>query len=436
MMNYPGLDEKIRVNFFFDPKKRNSRSNSQNVCAHLGTLTYNGFNILKDGKIQRIRCSKCSKRFGKDIEMRNLLLYQQKIKKILYELFILKYPLTGVAIQWGIPQDKLSKFKKSVVSHVFQQNSEVIEQKLKALPRGVILGDETYIGTRGNSDTEIIFINDNYETLSIGIADEGDLKKSILGAFHKIPEVCREKLKVLITDGEPSYKAIAKIFGSKVIHVAQLHTQKQRGKVIISKYKKLGPHFLHYKISTHWKAFYRNKHELKFKWEIKFIKGKVQAKRGRPRKSDRSQNKNERWRQKLEKYHFDVFQKEGTAKIFVNFETNKLSMHAGAKKWMIQLLTPIFKIFKGKYITTNLMESKHSQVKRNGVRKKQRDREYGYNLYMLHTFLVEYGYIPFTNLTGRPLYRYLIKNNKKERMGYRIPEGKRISIQTVLSTYE
>ncbi|TKJ26799.1 MAG: hypothetical protein CEE42_04270 [Promethearchaeota archaeon Loki_b31] len=77
--------------------------------------------------------------------------------------------------------------------------------------------------------------------------------------------------------------------------------------MIISKYKKLGPHFLHYKIYTHWKAFYRNKHELKFNWEIKFIKGKVQAKRGRPRKSDTSQNKNERWRQKLEKYQSDSF---------------------------------------------------------------------------------------------------------------------------------
>jgi len=399
-------------------------------------LVYNGFNMVGNEKIHRIKCSKCGKRFGNDVEMWSLLLYQQKIKMILYELFLLKYPLTGVAKRWGITQEKLSQFKKSFVLEVFQQNSDLIGQKLKALPRGVILGDETYIGSRGNSDTEIIFINNNYETLSIGLADDGDLKKSILGAFHKIPEVCREKLKVLITDGEPSYKAIAKIFGSKVIHVAQLHTQKQRGEVIISKYKKLGPHFLHYKISTHWKAFYRNKHELKFKWEIKFIKGNVQVKRGRPRKSDRSQNKNKRWRQKLEKYQSDVFQKEGTAKIFVNFETNKLSMHAGAKKWMIQLLTPIFKIFKGKFITTNLMESKHSQVKRNGAGRKQRDREYGHKLYTLHTFLVEYGYIPFTNLTGRPLYRYLIKNNKKKRIGYRIPEGKRISIQTVLSAYE
>ena len=82
------------------------------------------------------------------------------------------------------------------------------------------------MGSRGNSDVEVIFINNEYETLSIGLVDEGDLKTSILEAFHKIPEACREKLKVLITDGEPSYKSIAKIFGSKVIRVAQLHTKK------------------------------------------------------------------------------------------------------------------------------------------------------------------------------------------------------------------
>ena len=265
MKNYPNLDDKIRINFFSGPKKRNSKSESQQICAHLGTITYNGFNTLEAERAHRIKCSKCEKRYGKDIEMRDLLLYQENIKMILYELFILNYPLTGVAIQWGIPQDKLSKFKKSFVLQVFQQNSEVIEQKLKALPRGVILGDETYKGERGNSDTEIVFINNDYETLSIGLADEGDLKNSILEAFHKIPEACREKLKVLITDGEPSYKAIAKIFGSKVIHVAQLHKHRQRGEIIISKYEKLGPHYLHYKIYTHWKVFYRNKYELKFK---------------------------------------------------------------------------------------------------------------------------------------------------------------------------
>ncbi len=379
---------------------------------------------------------KCGKRFGNDVNTWDLLSYQQKIKMILYELFILKYPLTGVAKRWGITQEKLSQFKKSFVSQVFQQNSELIEQKLKALPRGIMLGDETYLGSRGNSDVEIVFINNDFETLSTGSADEGDLKKSILEAFHKIPEACKKRVKILITDGEPSYKSIAKEFGNKVVHVVQFHNQKQRGEVIVSKYEKLGPHFLHYKIKTHWKAFYRNKHELKFKWEIKFVKGRIQAKRGRPRKSENSQNRNARWRQKLENYKSDSFEKEGTAKIFVNFETNKLSVRAGGKKWMIQMLTPIFKIFKGKHITTNLIESKHSQIKRNGAGKKQRDKEYGHQLFALQAFLVEYKYLPFTNLSGRPLYKYLMKDGKKKKIGYKIPENNRIFVQTVLSTYE
>ncbi len=435
-MSYPSLDGKMRINFFSGPKKQNSKSPSQYVCAHVGSTTWDGFNISEHKKDHRIQCSQCGKRFGKDLEMWNLLLYQEKIKKILYELFFYKYPLTGIATRWRIPQDKLSKFKKSFVLQVFQQNSTIIEQKIKKLPGGVILGDETYMGSRGNSHVEIVFINNDYEMLSIGPVEEGELKESILKAFHKIPEVCRNKLKILITDGEPSYKAIAKIFGSKVIHVAQLHNKDQLGEIIISRFKKLGPHFLYYKIYTHWKAFYHDKHELKFTWEIKFIKGSIQAKRGRPRNSDNIKNKNIKWRQKLESYQSDSFQKEGTAKIYVNFKTNKLSMRTGAKKWMLQMLSPIFKIFKEKHISTNKIESKHSQVKGNGTGKKQRDREYGHLLFTLHAFLVEYGYIPFTNLTGRPLYKYLMKDNKKKKVGYNLPESKQNSVQTVLSSYE
>ena len=436
MENYDGLDEKIRLNFFSVPKKRNSGSPPQEQCAHLGSITWDGFNMIRHEKNHRVQCSKCGKRFGKDVDMWNLLLYQEKIKKIVYELFVYKYPLTGVAKRWGIIQQKLSQFKKSFVTQVFQQNSEIIEQKIKDLPNGVMLGDETFLGSRGNSDIEIVFINNNYETLSIGTVTKGELKDSILKAFHKIPKPCRDKLKVLITDGEPSYKSIAKIFGGSVLHVVQFHNENQRGEVIISKYIKFGPHFLHYKIYTHWKAFYRNKHELKFKWEIKFIKGKVHKKRGRPRKEEAIKLKNAPWRQKLEMFQSGSFQKEGTAKIFVNFETNKLSMRAGAKKWMIQMLTPIFKIFRGKHITTNLIESKHSQVKGNGAGRKQRDKEYGHQLYMLHTFLVEYGYIPFTNLEGRPLYTYLIESSKKKKIGYKILENDRNYVQTVLSAYE
>ena len=292
------------------------------------------------------------------------------------------------------------------------------------------------MGSRGNSNVEVLFINNDYETLSTEPVREGELGESILKAFHKIPEACRKKLKILITDGESSYKAIAKIFGSKVIHVAQLHNESQRGEVVISKFKKLGPHFLHYKIYTHWKVFYRDKHELKFKWEIKFIKGKVQKKRGRPRKEESIKLKNAPWRQKLEAFQSDSFQKEGSAIIYVNFESNKLSMRAGAKKWMIQMLTPIFKIFKGIHITTNLIESKNSQIKGSGAGKKQRDEEYGHLLFTLHAFIVEYGYIPFTNLMGRPLYSYLMIEEKKKKKGYQIPEGKHTFTQTTLSEYE
>jgi hypothetical protein len=83
-----------------------------------------------------------------------------------------------------------------------------------------------------------------------------------------------------------------------------------------------------------------------------------------------------------------------------------------------------------------LIESKNSQVKGNGAAKKQRDAEYGHQLFTLHAFLVEFQYLPFTNLTGRPLYNYLMKDEKKKKIGYKIPEGKRILVQTVLSGYE
>ncbi|MHA1489294.1 MAG: hypothetical protein ACTSRI_06535 [Promethearchaeota archaeon] len=49
---------------------------------------------------------------------------------------------------------------------------------------------------------------------------------------------------------------------------------------------------------------------------------------------------------------------------------------------------------------------------------------------------MEYGYIPLTNLAGRPLYSYLIKKSTKKRIGYGILEGKRTFVQTVLSANE
>lgn len=380
-------------------------------------------------------CSKCGKRFGNDLLMWNLLEYQQVIKKIIYELFFFKNPLKGVAIKRGIPPEMLSRFKKSFVSQVYQQNEKIIEHKQKPLARGVMFADETFMGSRGNSNVEIMVINLDYDVLSTNPVKKKALRKSIEDAFYKIPPETRKKLKYLITDGEPSYESIPKIFGGGIVHLAQFHAHNKRGEITVNCFKKLGPHFLHYKILTHWKAFYHDKHELKFKWEIKLIKGRVQAKRGRPRRNVSPQQNLPKWRQKLNNFNSPAFQKEGTAKLYVNFKTNKLSMRAGSRKWMIRMLTPFFIIFKGKCVTTNLMESKNAQVKGNGAQRKQQDPVYGHQLFALHAFIVDNDYIPFTNVAGRPLYKYLMKEQKKKEIGYRLPEGKQNYVQTVLGSF-
>jgi len=79
MTNYPNLDDKIRINFFSSPKKRNSKLNSQIICANIGSFVYGGFNDLNHKNRHRIKSTKCGKRFGNDVEVWNLLLYQQKL---------------------------------------------------------------------------------------------------------------------------------------------------------------------------------------------------------------------------------------------------------------------------------------------------------------------------------------------------------------------
>ncbi len=65
-----------------------------------------------------------------------------------------------------------------------------------------------------------------------------------------------------------------------------------------------------------------------------------------------------------------------------------------------------------------------------------KDKEYGHQLSALHAFLVEHEYLPFTNLYGRPLYKYLMMDIKKKEGGYRILEGDSKSVQTVLCAFE
>ena len=54
MIVYPNLDEKIPINFFSGPKKRNSKSTSQIMCAHVSSLVWDGFNSVSSEKDHRV----------------------------------------------------------------------------------------------------------------------------------------------------------------------------------------------------------------------------------------------------------------------------------------------------------------------------------------------------------------------------------------------
>ncbi len=50
-----------------------------------------------------------------------------------------------------------------------------------------------------------------------------------------------------------------------------------------------------------------------------------------------------------------------------------------------------------------------------GKNREQRDKIYLHQLFTLNAALVEYEYIPFTNLARRPLYKFLMIEKKKKR---------------------
>ena len=65
-MNYPNLNEEIRINFF-GPQKRNLKSDSQKICAHFGSFTWDGFNKSDYKKDHRVKYSQCDKWLGTDV---------------------------------------------------------------------------------------------------------------------------------------------------------------------------------------------------------------------------------------------------------------------------------------------------------------------------------------------------------------------------------
>ena len=413
----------VNFNFFYPVKHKGSKIQTGFPCNHVGFLEYDGYNNLNKGKIHRIKCSKCGKRFGNNVRILHLYEYQTKIKKIVYELFFYKYPVSGTAKRWGIPQDKLSRFKKNLIHQIYTQNKDLIEVAVKSLPGGVMLGDETFMGSMGNSNVQILFINNIFEMLSTGPAKSGQLKASIIKTFKKIPEICRYKLNILLTDGEPSYKSIPQLYSKSIIHVIQYHNKGQLGQISVEKYEVVGPHLFHYIIHTHWKAFQKNKRVLRFRWEIKLIRSLTGTGSGRLPKSLQMKQQKLKWRQKLDRYENGRMEKNGSAEVFINFDNKKISMRAGSSRWMIRMLQPVFKIFMGRCVTTGYVESKHHQIKSAGAGRKQKDPQYSHELFALCSFAAEHGYLPETNFQGRPLFKYLTDKPNSNEIAYRMAQN-------------
>jgi hypothetical protein len=435
MIEPPDLNSIIPLIFFSANQQKDPKNLIQNLCNHLGFLVKDGFHHNKEEKIQRIKCSACQKRFGNDVSMYELYTYQTRLQSLIFDLFFKRISQKVLESTWQIPQSKLSRFKKTIITQLFHDQPSILQTSKNLLPRGVLKADETFMGKRGNSNTIINMINADYQTIATGPAHKGDLLRSIQEVYMKIPASDRKRLRLLVTDGEPSYEFIPLEAGGRVIHVQQLHAKKLLGQVIINKYEKFGPHHLHYMIYTHWKIFNQGKIELKFKWEIKFIKANIKIGRGRPLKEESESKEIRQWRQKKNEYYSKEFEKEGTASVFINTETETISLRAGAKSWMINMFLPVLKEFNGKCITNNGSESKHSQIKRRGASRKQKDVVYANNIFQFSAYLAEKKVFPPMVLKGRPLYHYLLKPSTPKKEQYQIYNSDLKSKQIMLSAF-
>lgn len=435
MPQHENLDVLVPLIFFPGGGPADRKTTPSRECHHLGTLVKDGFNQRQGSKIQRVRCSACQKRFGNDPDAHNLLTYQTRLKQVIYEMLIARNQESEMETRWHVPQPKLARFKKAYITRVLAEHPNLFKSSQSALPRGILLADETFAGRMGNSNTEIQMINADFKTIAAGPAAEGDLANDIQKVFHQIPASTRAKLKLLITDGEPSYGTLALQAGGRVVHVQQLHSKYQLGQVTINKYVKSGPHHLRYIIHTHWKAFKQESPRLHFRWEVKFIKGLLYHGRGRAPKGLEQTTRYHQWRQKRDEYYSRSFQKKGEAEVLINRKTGKVTPRAGAARWMVSMLAAVGKVYLGKCITTNWIESKHSQVKRKGASRKQEDPAYGDALFQVCAYLAEHGHLPRVSLKGRPLFKYLVGDTGKSKEGYLFHDDGAKSRQLLLSAY-
>jgi hypothetical protein len=433
--DFEEIDKKIKISIFHAKENPESTIYKTQECHHLGSLVKDGFNISSSGKIQRYRCKNCGKRFGNDVNEWILYEYQFKLKQLIYELFFDVSKQIKMESHWDIPQPKLSQFKHNFVDTVFEQNPHIIISESNELPRGVIYGDETYMGKMGNSNTEVVFCNDNFEILSAGPVYDHDRVGGIIQVFNKIPENCRNKVRIIVSDGEPSYQTLTMINSHKILLLQQYHGHKKLGQVTLHKFQNYGPHMLHYMIHTHWKIFKKGKHELKLKWEIKFIKGKLPIGRGRPTKQLQNSKQYQDWRQKKKEYLIDSAPKEGTAKVFINPNSKRISLRQGSKVWMQKMLQQVLPLFNTKCITNNRVESKHSQIKRTGRLRKQPSLVYSDKLFILQEYILKHKEIPFTILKNRPFYSYLMIHAEELKEGYTCAQNGHKYIQKWIHSY-
>lgn len=429
------FDDLIPINFIGSKKRDLKSKYKEPSCNHLGYLIKDGTNPSKSGIKQRWKCSKCKKRFGTDTNEWKLEEYKYKIQNLLYEIFIEGSKQVNIEKRWHVPQEMISRFKKQIVGSIFKQHPSLLISKKIALKYGVVYGDETFFGKRGNSNQEVIFCNENFEILSTEPVKPKCLKQAILTAFQKIPLDAKNRIRVLVTDGEPAYKSIALNHSLRILHVQQYHSRAKLGQITINKYKKFGPHILHYQIHTHWKFFTQKKKEIGFKWEIKFIQGSAQQNQGRPTIQQRTNPQYLLWVSKKNEYDSPQFQKAGSARVYVNLDSRKISLRKGSKQWMKKMLQPLYPIFLGKHITNNRIESKNSQIKRGGMKRKEPDMIYSDQLVQLQEFINQNQRLPEISLEGRFLYKYLMKETVWQEFTYKSFNSSKIVNQNVISKY-
>ena len=92
-------------------------------------------------------------------------------------------------------------------------------------------------------------------------------------------------------------------------------------------------------------------------------------------------------------------------------------------------------VFAHKHITNNRIESKNSQIKRCGGSRKQPSSEYSDNLVQLSEYIAQHQCLPEVTLKGRPLFKYLMQQQKLMHFQYKITKNGKNTAQKVISSY-